>query len=653
MEFPLLRVEIMKQKAVIHFMFMLTIIALISSQQGHSASTIATFNVTYGHGFVQNVSAGVWDSTRSASEGSAFRGIIQVGTSEDANELDLYAINRAFLPFNTTTLPANANIISVNITFNVTSISSGDNDTYNYLVVTGNTSQDSYTSLSSTDYAKCGPINSAKNMSNLLNLSTLVDGSNTTFQLNANGIGAIVKGGFSYFGIREGHDMENQTISTNSSNTVIILLSPTINNTPVLIIEYNLSDITAPTFSGNTTNNSAPSINQAVQFNISWEDETNLSSCIFSWDNGTGTFVNDTAVVLTGTKYNCSTNKTIQRVAGTTMQWKWYANDTTNNWNESTAKSFIVQNTPSTFTGNRTNNTSPLKYQTLQFNITLTDPDNLSGYIFSWSNGTNAYVNDSFRRYSGNIINASVNKTIERNTNVNISWIWYMNDSAGNWNVSSIYTLTVGSGLTTNLQTPSNETVFNSDSITVYYNVSNRGDAIDNCSLYYGKIDTYKLIQEDHSINQSINQSFILTGLTSGIYNWSVRCNAENDTVMVGNWTFISSISEGSSGGGGAGGSTDSSVPQRIITSIENATANVTYKTGFELIFDKILPNFKMNVKDNGICEAGEDPLFVNREDCLFPIFSFFKKDIYKQAWVTRFGILIALALLIGSRKIL
>jgi hypothetical protein len=248
-------------------------------------------------------------------------------------------------------------------------------------------------------------------------------------------------------------------------------------------------DSTAPSFSGNISNNTTPKIYQVVQFNITWEDDTALSSCIFSWDNGTGTFVNDTAIALSGTKYNCSTNKTIQRVAGTNISWRWYAQDSGERWNISTLESFIIQNTPLTFTNNLTNNSRANITQTVQFNITFTDQDLISGFIFSWDNGTGTFVNDSFRS-SGNVSTGtfSVNKTIERINGTTMQWRWFANDTAHNWNASTIESFIVPNTAPRFVQTIPSYSISHSTNIFIDVNCTDADGAtvtyLDNTSLF-------------------------------------------------------------------------------------------------------------------------------------------------------------------------
>src|SRR3989344_9016049 len=58
------------------------------------------------------------------------------------------------------------------------------------------------------------------------------------------------------------------------------------------------SDTTPPQYSSNSTNNTLGG--SPIEFMLRWADQVDLSKYIFSFDNGTGTFVNDTALTFLG-----------------------------------------------------------------------------------------------------------------------------------------------------------------------------------------------------------------------------------------------------------------------------------------------------------------------------------------------------------------
>ena len=99
--------------------------------------------------------------------------------------------------------------------------------------------------------------------------------------------------------------------------------------------EYSAADTTPPTYSLNSTNSTYAG--QPVEHRLKWSDNAGLSGFIFSFDNCTGTFVNDTWQAWSGNPTEAWSNvtKVINDTVGCTIRWRVYANDTSNNWNVS------------------------------------------------------------------------------------------------------------------------------------------------------------------------------------------------------------------------------------------------------------------------------------------------------------------------------
>lgn len=75
-------------------------------------------------------------------------------------------------------------------------------------------------------------------------------------------------------------------------------------------------------------------------FSLNWTDKVGLSGYIFSFDNCTGSFTNDTSwVPMTGSS-NASIAVKIISTMPCTIRWQFYANDTYNKWNTSDIFSF-------------------------------------------------------------------------------------------------------------------------------------------------------------------------------------------------------------------------------------------------------------------------------------------------------------------------
>jgi hypothetical protein len=99
-------------------------------------------------------------------------------------------------------------------------------------------------------------------------------------------------------------------------------------------------DLTKPSFFDNSTNSTCAGF--PIEFRLRWTDNFGLSGYIFSFDNCTGNFVNDTWKAMSGTENWTNVTKVINETLGCKVRWKVYANDTANNWRISQEFSFIT-----------------------------------------------------------------------------------------------------------------------------------------------------------------------------------------------------------------------------------------------------------------------------------------------------------------------
>ena len=135
-------------------------------------------------------------------------------------------------------------------------------------------------------------------------------------------------------------------------------------------------DATPPAWQNNNTNLTEDDrIDYGRWFYINWSDDLGLNSYIFSW-NGTGSWVNNTPIRMTGTVNESNVTKTIGLTQGNTIGWRVYANDSVGNWNSTDIFTFLVNNTPPV----RIN----LSYPHNNTIITNTTPR------FNWTNSTDA-----------------------------------------------------------------------------------------------------------------------------------------------------------------------------------------------------------------------------------------------------------------------
>lgn len=174
-----------------------------------------TFVALEGDGTVQGFGVGVeWDTVHDSSSGNVvdYTDTVFYPMTYTFNDTHYY-IRRVFLPFNTSSLPDNAVILSGNITIKTGNTKKNeDNDGIDYLSVIGNTSQVSINSLENDDYNDCGTIDNPVIMSDKKDLTNMNVNTEYTFILNSNGTSAISLTGNTLFGIREGHDIEDSPI---------------------------------------------------------------------------------------------------------------------------------------------------------------------------------------------------------------------------------------------------------------------------------------------------------------------------------------------------------------------------------------------------------------------------------------------------------
>jgi KaiC/GvpD/RAD55 family RecA-like ATPase len=110
-----------------------------------------------------------------------------------------------------------------------------------------------------------------------------------------------------------------------------------------LILLEAARDITPPVWSDARTNNTAPG--QPTLFYVKWADNTGLSGFIFGTNN-TGTWVNSTWTSMSGAVNWSNVTRTLNNTQGIVVQWRVWANDTSNNWNSTNVFSFTTLQGP-------------------------------------------------------------------------------------------------------------------------------------------------------------------------------------------------------------------------------------------------------------------------------------------------------------------
>jgi len=224
-------------------------------------------------------------------------------------------------------------------------------------------------------------------------------------------------------------------------------------------------DLIPPFWGGNKTNISDINNikkNDAIQFNITWNDTVALSYFIFSW-NDTGLWANLTNGSLNGQSQIVSVNKTVTASRGNVVGYKFYANDTANNYNDTDTFVFSIANTnPSAI--NITINSSDFLNRTNgtligYFSFTDVDGDSITANETKWYNDTEEVLE---------LVNLST--ILSSNTTKNEIWVFSVRVFDG-FNVNSTNLTIINTAPEINI-TISNVTVNETEIVNITINAS-------------------------------------------------------------------------------------------------------------------------------------------------------------------------------------
>ncbi len=104
--------------------------------------------------------------------------------------------------------------------------------------------------------------------------------------------------------------------------------------------QNNISITSRPEFFNPSVNSTLAG--NATQFRLQWTDSTGLSRYIFSYDSGSGSFVNDSSAPFSGSVNWSNITQTTPSVVGEKIRWKVYAYDASGNSNSSLTYCFVA-----------------------------------------------------------------------------------------------------------------------------------------------------------------------------------------------------------------------------------------------------------------------------------------------------------------------
>lgn len=225
---------------------------IITNEKHYSAS---------GDGHVYFTSTTSWNNSHDSTTGTAANGgstgAVYSKSSEGGKAPDAWTILRLFLPFDTSSIKASANITSASLNVYVITKVNQDNDGVDYITVI-QTNQGTHTTLANADYNNAGSTNNPTEgvaTGQRKDVTSISTSAYLTFTLNSTGIGWInVDGeasecsssnGISCFGLREGHDTTDSPIVLGPSvttNSISVYLSEQTgtSNDPYLQVTYEV-----------------------------------------------------------------------------------------------------------------------------------------------------------------------------------------------------------------------------------------------------------------------------------------------------------------------------------------------------------------------------------------------------------------------------
>lgn len=293
---------------------------------------------------------GKWDPMHDAATGTAF-GYTSIGTIAGASmfyDVDLNtcdsAMYRAFTPFDTSAIPSGSTISAATLNLYFYSISNGDNDGDDWLTVV-QASSASHTTLATADYDTAGAINSPTegiDSGERKDLTSISTAAYTVITLNTTGRGWVnVSGGTSQcsattgitcLAVREGHDVLDSKITTDTSSTAFFYASENTgtSNDPYLSVTYS-----PPSSAPTVTTSAATSVTASTATangDVTATGGSSATTCGFAWGTVSTLRGGDTATTTDSTcpgSTGAFTKSLTSLSPGTTYYFKAYATNVT------------------------------------------------------------------------------------------------------------------------------------------------------------------------------------------------------------------------------------------------------------------------------------------------------------------------------------
>ena len=329
----------------------------------------------------------------------------------------------------------------------------------------------------------------------------------------------------------------------------------------MVLFYYVGVDVTPPTFSNNQTNTTAAG--QPCNFTIDVTDDNNLNSnagYIFSIDNS-GTWVNASYVAFTG---SATTQKawsvTVLKPIPGLIQWRFYANDTSDNWRASEIYSLNTRDTNSPILLNSGSGPTQIGPGDQVKIFSRWIDDTVLDYAWLSTNETGVLVN-----YTG--FYGSPKKLLNNPDWSNFTWknedftkglvVWriYANDTSGNEAMTSgTFEVTPFYDFETWAEGPDFFTIGKPSIVNIY--VRNTGNVKDSYNITYNKevnnpFGADNLVQINLLSNRinsvragSVSSTFATVTLQGPVTSGRIRFNVtsiDNQTMKMTEWVEVKS----------------------------------------------------------------------------------------------------------------
>lgn len=218
-------------------------------------ATLTVFSSS-GDGYLESkADDNTWEGARTRSSASGvvdYTSTIATSARTAFVNNEYYEIDRAFLPFDTSSLPDDATVTAATLSIWVNSVQ--DTDSQSLSLVLG--TQASTSSLVAADYSQVGTVKQATD----LTIASLVTGTYNTFNLNSTGISNINLAGFTKFALRISNDISGSPVPTGNNSAPIAYSEETgTAKDPKLEITYTQPTTTSTTTSSSTSTTSTSS----------------------------------------------------------------------------------------------------------------------------------------------------------------------------------------------------------------------------------------------------------------------------------------------------------------------------------------------------------------------------------------------------------